>query len=1022
MIRLFVILAFFVSGASSLMLEVVWSKGLGQVLGNTLEAITTVVAAYMGGLAIGASWAGRSNAGQANPVRSYGLLEIGIGIFGIVSPFLIRAIGVPLGAAYASLGADSPLYGIVRFLGTFALLLVPTTMMGATLPILVSWGSRRADLARVLGTLYAVNTAGAVAGTVLAGFVFLPTIGLSRTATLAGGTSLLLGIVMVLVARGMGAAPAAATESPKAADKAPVVHAIGDPRLILVLFAISGAVSLSTQIAWTRVAGILLGSSVYSFSLVLATFLVGIAAGAALIVPWVTRKGATWRLFAVLQWIAAFGILYASIRIADAPWDLLSRVVTARGDVKGLWIQESLILAGFMLPACLAFGALFPVATRLAAFEGDTPSRTTGRAYGWNTFGTITGSLLAGFLLVHVLGMKGTLLGVAGLALVIGAIAWFAAPRPVRRQRAIPEGAPIAKVAVPALVVAAFSLMAVFSPEWNRGLLAIGVFRPLVATNAQSAVSPAAARQTLRDQLAQEELLSFVEGRQGTVTVHRTRTVPPYIALRFNGKTDASTSIDMQTQILAGQLPLMWAGDSARVAIVGYGSGVTVGSALTHPLRTADVIEIEPAVLEADEYFRPYNRDPTKDPRLKVHIDDGRMFIAHAQRPYDVIISEPSNPWLAGVNNLFTVDFYRLVKSRLAKGGVFCQWMQFYEMSGVTLSSLLRSLHEVFPNSHVFLSNRDILLVAVEDGRPLDLAQVARRLLRPEVASDLARAGIRTPADLVALRQTSLPALVAQLPKAPLNRDDHPFVEYRAPIDLYSVRPSEQPFTEQAMRGTDLVDDLGRWTTGTPPVDLAIGVTNALMARGNLAGANRWLEQLGARDPARAEPLYAALRASAHERDVATQISQVRQMFDTGDIDNARRVVDQMLRNEPGLAPALIQRGRISMHRDSLAAARTLFERALARGNDDERFDAEVNLGVLAMRQTRTEDGLAHFARANEIHPQEPSAWLYRARVLAQLGRLEEARLLLSQAVPKVRDASTLETALGQLNTTGTLQ
>jgi len=1023
MIRLFVILAFFVSGASSLMLEVVWSKGLGQVLGNTLEAITTVVAAYMGGLAIGAAWAGRSNAGQKNPVRSYGLLEIGIGLFGIVSPFLIRAIGVPLGAAYASLGATSPLYGLVRFLGTFALLLLPTTLMGATLPILVSWGSRRADLARVLGTLYAVNTAGAVAGTVLAGFVLLPTIGLSRTAMLAGGTSLLLGLVMVLVSRGLAPAPAASAQPaaapPTIPAKAPLAQAIGDPRLILVLFALSGAVSLSTQIAWTRVAAILLGSSVYSFSLVLATFLVGISAGAALIVPWVARKGATWRLFAVLQWIAAFGILYASIRIADAPWDLLGRIVTARGNVAGLWIQESLILAGFMLPACLAFGALFPLATRLAVFEGDTPSRTTGRAYGWNTFGTITGSLLAGFLLVHLLGMKGTLLGVAGLALAIGGVAWFAAPKAVRKQRAIPEGAPIAKLAVPALVLAAFVLMAVFSPAWNRGLLAIGVFRPLVATNAQSSSSPEAARQTLRDQLAQEELLSFVEGRQGTVTVHRTHTVPPIIALRFNGKTDASTSIDMQTQILAGQLPLMWAADSARIAIVGYGSGVTVGSALTHPLRSADVIEIEPAVLEADQYFQPYNHAPMKDPRLRVHIDDGRMFIAHAQVPYDVIISEPSNPWLAGVNNLFTADFYRLVRSRLAKGGVFCQWMQFYEMSGVTLSSLLRSVHEVFPNAQVFLSNRDLLLVAAADGRPLDLNVVARRLERPEVAADLARAAIRTPADLVALRQTSLSSLVDRLPPSPLNLDDRPFVEYRAPIDLYAVRPSDAPFADRALHSADL-QDLESWTTGMPPIELAIAVANALMVRGDLAGANRWLDQLGVRDPARAEPLYAALRAAAHERDVQTRLASVQQLFDAGDTDGARRVLEPMLRGEPRSAVLLVQRGRISMRVDSLAAARSLFERALALGDADARYDAEVNLGVLAMREGRTEEGLDHFARASGIHPEESSSWLYRSRALAQLGRIEEARLLLSSALPRVRNAAPLEAGLAELNRTGT--
>jgi len=195
-IRLLVTLAFFVSGASSLMLEVVWSKSLGHVLGNTLEAITTVVAAYLAGLALGAAFAGRTHLGRKNPVRTYGLLEMGVGLFGLASPWLIRAIAVPIGAAYEHLGGASPAYYIVRFVGAFGLLLVPTILMGATLPILVSWGSRRADLARVLGTLYAVNTAGAVLGTALAGFALLPAWGLSRTAAFAGTISLVLWLFM----------------------------------------------------------------------------------------------------------------------------------------------------------------------------------------------------------------------------------------------------------------------------------------------------------------------------------------------------------------------------------------------------------------------------------------------------------------------------------------------------------------------------------------------------------------------------------------------------------------------------------------------------------------------------------------------------------------------------------------------------------------------------------------------------------------------------------------------------------
>jgi spermidine synthase len=765
-----------------------------------------------------------------------------------------------------------------------------------------------------------------------------------------------------------------------------------------------------------------IGSSVYSFTLVLATFLVGISAGAALVVPWIARRGASWRLFAVLQWMAAVGILYASVRIADAPWSLLANVVVANGRVQWLWVQESLLLAGFMLPACVAFGAIFPVATRLSALPGDTPSHTTGRAYGWNTLGTITGSLLAGFLLMRVIGMRGTLLAVAGTALVIGCIAWFVAPGRPKRRSSIPEGAPIATLAVPALVLGSFAVAAIFAPPWNRGLLAIGVFRPLIAGNVEQSMTPAAARQSLRDLMAMEELLSFVEGGSATVSVHRTKSEPPIFAIRVNGKTDASTSLDMKTQILAGHLPMMWAPDSARVAVVGYGTGVTVGSALTHPLRSLDCIEIEPAVLAADRFFRPYNNDPMSDPRLRLHVEDGRTFITRSRQPYDVIISEPSNPWLAGVNNLFTVDYYRRVEKALAPDGVFCQWMQFYEMSSETLASLLKSLHEVFPEAQVFLSNRDLLLVATRDGRTLDVAHVAERLARPGVARDLTRAEVTTVADLVALRLSDLPGLLPRLPAAPLNLDDRPFVEYRAPVDFYTVRPSEMPFSEQAVRSTDPVAELARWTSGGGQVDLAVEVTHALMSSGNLARANVWLAALLAKDPNRAGPLTVALAEAARRRDRDLQVTQARQAIEADDRITARRLLDAILREHPEDGTALVERARVSMREESLAAARRLLERADRVGNDDERYQAALNLGILEMREGRPEEGLSRFGQAASLRPAELNGWLYQARALAGLGRANEAILLLGRAQATVADSTALRAAVTQLSTTGTLQ
>lgn len=1042
MIRWFVVLAFFVSGASSLMLEVVWSKALGHVLGNTLEAITTVVSAYMGGLALGASIAGRMPSLARRPVLAYGLLEIGIGLFGLASLGLIAALEGPLGAAYSQFGSTSVAYGTIRFLATFALLLVPTTLMGATLPVLVAWGTERADLGRVLGTLYAVNTAGAVAGTLLGGFVFLPALGLTRTALVAGFLSITLGVVMALVSRSVKAPAKPATTTttattaaaagpagarPRGAEKATSTRAFGAaatpiyrPQLVLAMFALSGAVALSTQIAWSRLGAILLGSSVYSFTLVLATFLVGIAAGSALVVPVLARRGPSWRLFAALQWLAAAGILYCSIRIVDAPWSLLSDVVAARGRVGWLWVRESLLLAGFMLPACLAFGATFPVATRLSAFEGDTPARTTGRAYGWNTLGTITGSLLTGFLLVRLIGMRGTLIGVGALALLLGCVAWWLAPAPVRGKSSIPEGAPIARLAVPALAVALFVVAAFFAPPWNRGVLAMGAFRPLVATMTEQAMTPSSARAAMRDQLGKEELVSFEEGRQATVTVHRTKSTPPIFSLRVNGKTDASTSIDMYTQILSGQIPMFWAPDSARVLVVGFGSGVTVGATLTHPLKSLDLVEIEPAVLGANKWFAPYNGDPLDDPRIRVHVEDGRAFIAHASERYDVIISEPSNPWLAGVNNLFTADFYRLVKQRLAPGGVFCQWMQFYEMSGTTLASLMRSIHSVFPQGHVFLSNRDILLVLPADGAPVDYRRIQVRMQRPEVAKDLARLGAKTPADVLAYHQGSLAQVVARLPEAPLNTDDRPIVEYRAPKDFYTVLPSVLPFSEQTMWDQDPLRDVSTWVTGIPTDEVALEIGRSLLARGNLSAASRWFDGLVARDPNQGGKLLAEVEEAAKKRDIDQKLAQVGRILEqNGDLTVAQGLVQQVLSSRPAYPKALIERGRIAMRQDSLANARTYLLSSLVHAGGDDQYQAYCNLGVIAMREGNHDLGLDYFSQAIQVRPEEAGGYLYRAKALAQLGRRNEALLLLTQGENKVIDKEALRAAYNEMSASG---
>jgi tetratricopeptide (TPR) repeat protein len=397
------------------------------------------------------------------------------------------------------------------------------------------------------------------------------------------------------------------------------------------------------------------------------------------------------------------------------------------------------------------------------------------------------------------------------------------------------------------------------------------------------------------------------------------------------------------------------------------------------------------------------------------------MFLAHAPVPYDVIISEPSNPWLAGVNNLFTVDFDRLVRQHLAPSGVFCQWVQYYELSGPTLASILRSFDSVFPHAQVFLVGRDLIVVATVDGAPLDLANVERRLTRAAVAKDIARAGVRTPADLVALRQCALSDLVAALPPAPLNRDDRPYVEYRAPIDLYTVSPAELPVPETALRSADPVKDLAQWTRGTPPTDLAITVAASLMASGNLVPATYWISSLMSSDRARAVPLFAQLTQATADYNRRLELSQARDAFAAGRVDEARRRLEGVLRENPRWATAMIERARIALHADSLVAARALLEAALPVADDDDRYNAYIQLGVLSMREEKTAEGIDDFARCNAIHPAETEAWILRARALAMTGQAPAASAVLAQARRVAADSTAVTTAQNNLQATGTI-
>ena len=623
-------ICFLASGAAGLLYEVVWSKQLSYLLGNSLHAVATVVAAFLTGLALGAYLLGARLARLQRGARVYAGLEVGIGLLGLASMPALRGLDPVVGVLYHAFGGETGFMALARFLLLFALLLPPTVLMGATLPVLVAHFEYR-SVGPALARLYGVNTAGAVLGSALGGFVLLPGVGLTATTWIAAALNVTAAALAWIAA---GRAPAASAEqdllaaapprAPSAAaapplavgeDHAPMLQPAARAR-VAGLFALSGLAALAFQIAWVRLFGLLFGSSVYSFSAVLSVYLAGLAAGSAAIAPWLRgldRPGGGARLLGVLAalQLALAAVTLASIRLF--PW--LPEAFFALGwRSAGNWtlfyLGELGLVALVLALPCLAFGAIFPVATRL--LQTRDGGHATGLAYAVNTAGTLTGSLLAGFMLIPALGVQGTHLSAAVASGVAGVAAlWMAMQHGLPRGRALPWllGA-----------VAAGALLTFTAPRWDPALMSAGVFRPAVAQRLAAAVG--AGRDPVRRYTRGERVLFYREGMNGSVYVASDSSGTSRW-LKVGGKTDASTN-DMLTQVLLGVLPGAIAPKGGRAAVIGLGSGVSVAAMLATGPGSIEVMEIEPAVVEASRFFDEPGHGPLDDPRVTLVVGDAR--------------------------------------------------------------------------------------------------------------------------------------------------------------------------------------------------------------------------------------------------------------------------------------------------------------------------------------------------------------------------------------------------------------
>jgi spermidine synthase len=792
------LLCFTCSGMSALIYEVAWVRSLELVFGATTFAVATVLAAFMGGLAFGSYVMGRlaQRLSRYHPLRLYAALEIGIGLLALIIPLLFSGLAPLYQAIWKKYHASFALFSTLRFLLCVAILLIPTSFMGATLPLMSQFVNRTSSQGflgrRRIGLLYTVNTVGAVLGCLAAGFLLFPLLGLQKTQYTAILLSTTAAIGAWLLSRRTPWMPAPRQETAAAETEASVESAApaASPRLptprwvaglLVLIYAVSGFSAMMYEVAWSRLLVQVLGSSTYAYTVMLATFLFGLAAGAWMATRWFLRSEEPLWAAGLCQLVVGVATYLGLFVIEELPFIYTRLHEWWQPKLPGTMALLFLMSFGLMIIPTLGLGAMFPVTIHGLQPKGGQTARIVGWAYSLNTVGAIAGSIAAGFWLVPWAGTQTTLLIGVSLNGIMAVLA-FAAARAGRflKYRMVFAG-----------LTGLFILNSLLqTPAWDPSMLASGVFRYVRKYYGLS-------RPDFRERVHRihGEIEYFKEGLTCNVIVFRTAVS---MSLLVNGKPDASTPPDLPhpewaripqsvgdlpTQIMLGQVPLLTAPKQDRVMVIGLGSGVTLGSVLMHNVKEVECVELEDAVVEASQFFNRYNGRPLEDPRVKLVVNDARNHLLVTDLKYDVIISEPSNPWIPGAAALFTREFFELARSKLSADGVFCQWIQLYELQPVDLQVILRSLKTVFPHLHMFRVESDAILLATQKPLRFDAATLLYRV-NLKIRQDFAQIGMAGAEDMLAHYWIGEDELDRAIPSGVMNTDDNMYIEFRAPLRM----------------------------------------------------------------------------------------------------------------------------------------------------------------------------------------------------------------------------------------------
>lgn len=778
-INIILYISFLLSGISGLIYEVLWAKYLSLIFGNTTYAHTLVLATFMGGLALGSFVLGRLADRVKNKLAFYAWVEMGIALFCVFTPYLFPlSKGIYLAAA-KNLSLNPVGIITVKFIIGAFILLPPTILMGGTLPILSKFMIQSlAVRGRVVARLYYINSLGAVIGTLWAGFYLIYHFGLQVSVIIAALINLLIGVTVLFLKNfykeALSRLPAQKEgEIFKSKDAELGKGEVFPARVVnisLVGIFLSGFVAMLYEIVWIRLLSTILGSSTYSFSLMLAAFISGITIGSFLISKFMPRPKFTFLFFGLCEIFIGISLIFSLPFYEKLPFLFLKLSgIFARTPQTFLFYSTTKFLLSFlvMLPPTVFLGMTLPLVSKIASRRLGFLGRKIGSVFAFNMAGDILGALVTGLALIPMLGLKQTLeLGIA-INLFLGIIILSADKIFALKRK-------LAFASICCLIFIGYKLII---PDWNKVYFNAQLFR--------GKVNPAMTFNQFSDVFKEREIIFYKDGLDITVSVGKIKEV---LTLFVNGKADASTGGDMPTQILCAQLPLILKPQAKDVLIVGLGSGVTCGSALLHPLENLDLIEISSSVVEANKYFSKFNYNALQDKRLHLYLEDAKTFLQRTEKRYDLIINEPSNPWLSGIGTLFSIEFFSDCLNRLKKDGLMIQWVQSYEMDEETFEIIFRTFCSVFPEVTVWGTGvNDILIIGTKEKLGLDFSESEKRTAQKSIRQDLSRIELNGLFTLLSLQLASGKDVKDPLTMVGgVNSDYFPILDYRAPLALYT--------------------------------------------------------------------------------------------------------------------------------------------------------------------------------------------------------------------------------------------